>query len=97
LPETEEQPDVPETETKTHEKLLKLIQDEAFFNELVTRVNALQTASIKEKNIVKKNIEHVKRIKIGNKSYSPTDHFDRKNMVEGNIKDADEFTLGDGH
>ena len=97
LPEIEQQPDAPNTETKTQEKLLELIQDEAFFKELVTRVNALQTAGIKEKNIVRKNIERVKHIKIGDKVYSPTDHFDRKNIVEGNVKDADEFTLGDGH
>ena len=97
LPETEENPEAPETESKAHEKLLELIQDENFFNELVNRVNQLQKAGIKEKNIVKKDIKRVKIIKIGDKEFSPTDTFDRKNIVEGNVEDADEFILGDGH
>jgi len=97
IPEAEENPEAPETETKAQEKLLKLIQDEKFFNELVKRVNELQKAGIKEKNIIKKDIKRVKKIKIGDKEYSPTDNFDRKNIVEGNIEDADEFVLGDGH
>jgi hypothetical protein len=97
LPETEEKPEAPETEIKAHEKLLELIQDEGFFNELVKRVNELQKAGIKEKNIIEKDIKRVKKIKIGDKEYSPTDNFDRKNIVEGNIEDADEFILGDGH
>ena len=79
------------------EKLLELIQNEDFFNELVKRVNELQKAGIKEKNIVRQDIKRVKKIKIGDKEYSPTDNFDRKNIVEGNIEDADEFILGDGH
>lgn len=97
LPETEEKPEATETETKAHEKLLELIQDEDIFNELVKRVNELQKAGIKEKNIVKKDIKRVKKIKIGDKEFLPTDTFDRKNIVEGNIEDADEFILGDGH
>jgi len=97
LPETEEKPEAPETETKAHEKLLELIQDEAFFKELLKRVKDLQKAGIKEKNIVKKDIKRVKRIKIGDKVYLPTDCYDRKNIVEGNVEDADELILGDGH
>ena len=97
LPETEEKPDASETETKAYEKLLELIQDEDFFNELVKRINQLQKSGIKEKNIVKKDIKQVKKIKIGDKEYSPTDNFERKNIIEGNIEDADEFILGDGH
>ncbi len=97
LPETEENYEAPETETKANDRLLELIQDENFFNELVKRVNELQKTGIKEKNIVKKDIKRAKRIKIGDKVYLPTDTFDRKNIVEGNIEDADEFILGDGH
>ncbi len=97
LPETEENPDAPETETKANGRLLELIQDESFFNELVKRVNELQKTGIKEKNIVKKDILRVKKIKIGDKEFLPTDTFDRKNIVEGNIVDADEFILCDGH
>src|SRR5207249_2505833 len=67
LPETEEKPDDPETESKVHDKLLELIHNEDFFNELVKRVHELQKAGIKEKNIVKKDIKRVKKIKIGDK------------------------------
>jgi hypothetical protein len=57
----------------------------------------LQQAGIKEKNIIKKDIERVKKIRIGNKEFSPDEPYDRKNIVEGNVRDADEFILGDGH
>ena len=97
IPEIEEKPEEPETETKTHEKLLELIEDEDFFNDLVKKVNELQKAGIKEKNIVRKDILRVKKIKIGDKEFLPTETFDRKNIVEGNIEDVDEFILGDGH
>jgi hypothetical protein len=39
----------------------------------------------------------VKKIKIGDKEFNANDTFDRKNIVEGDIADADEFILGDGH
>ncbi len=97
VPEVAEDPAAPETEARAYEKLLELIQDEAFFNELVKRVNELQQAGLKEKNIVKKDIKRVKKIKIGDKEYSPEDKFERKNIVEGAVEDADEFTLGDGY
>jgi hypothetical protein len=96
IPEAEAKAGAPETETRVQAKLLELIQDEGFFKELVTRVNELQKAGIKEKNIVKGDIARVKKIKIGDKEYAPTDHFDRKNIVEGSVEDADEFSLGDG-
>ena len=66
-------------------------------NELAKKVAELKEAGIKEKNIVRKNILRVKKIKIGDKEYNPAEQYDRKNIVEGNIEDADEFTLGDGH
>ncbi|MDY6966542.1 MAG: hypothetical protein SVM80_11360 [Halobacteriota archaeon] len=97
IPEIEEKPEEAETETKTHEKLLELIEDEDFFNDLVKRVNELQKAGIKEKNIVRGDILRVKIIKIGDKEFSPNDTFERKNIVEGNVEDAGEFILGDGH
>ncbi len=96
VPEAEDQPDAPETEEKTAEKLLALIQDQAFFDELARRVQELQQAGIKEKNIVRKDIKRVKRIKIGDRMYTPDEPFDRKNIVEGSVEDADEFILGDG-
>ena len=54
--------DLPETlatETKAHERLLELIQDEGFFNELVKRVAKLQEAGIKEKNTAKSNRKNI--------------------------------------
>ena len=97
IPETKEKLEEPETETKALEKLLELIEDEDFFNDLVKRVNELQKAEIKEKNIVMGDIFRVKKIKIGDKEFLPNDTFNRKNIVEGNIEDSDEFILGDGH
>ncbi len=97
LPEMEEAPETPEIETKAHAKLLELIQDEAFFNDLVKRIETLQKAGIKEKNLVKGDIKRVKKIKIGDKEYSPDEIFHRKNILEGNIEDVEEFTVGDRH
>ncbi len=97
IPEVEEMGNAAETEAKVHQRLVELIKDEEFFNELAKRVTDLQNASIKEKNIVGKDIKRVRRIKIGDAEYSPTDDFDRKNIIEGGIEDAEEFTLGDGH
>jgi hypothetical protein len=97
VPEIEEKADHPETEAKTQEQLLTLIKDEAFFKELAKQVAALQQAGIKEKNIVRKDIENVKEIRIGDKGFSPNDHYDRKNIVEGNIKGADSLTIGDDY
>jgi hypothetical protein len=97
VPDIEINPENDTTEHKTQEKLLELVQDEAFFNELVQQVDALRSAGITEKNIVKKDILRVKKIRIGDKEYSPDDRYSRKNIVEGNVQDADEFVLGDGH
>ena len=97
LPQVEESPDAPKTETKAESVLLELIKDETFFTELVKRVAELQKAGIKAKNIVHGDIRRVKKIKIGDQTYSPNDSVDLKNIVDGNVEDADEFVLGDGH
>jgi hypothetical protein len=97
LPEIEKKPETSETETKVYTKLLELVQDEAFFQELVKRVDTLQKAGIKEKNIVRGDIKRVRKIRIGDKTYSPDEMFDRKNIVDGSVEDADEFIMGDGH
>lgn len=97
LPEIEDKPDAPETEAKIQERLLELVKDKDFFEELARQVTALQKAGIKEKNIVKKNIEQVKKVRIGDKEYAFNETYDRKNVVEGEVKNVDEFTLGDGH
>ena len=51
--------------------------------------------AIKEKNIVRKDIERVKDIHIGDKGKIKNENYGRKNIVEGNIRDADSFRLGD--
>jgi len=97
IPEIETAPEAATTEVKVQQTLLALIEDEAFFNELVRRVTALQQAGIKEKNIVRQDIRRVKKIKIGDKTYAPHESFDKKNIVSGSVEDAEEFILGDGH
>ncbi|PKK35335.1 hypothetical protein BWI96_17555 [Siphonobacter sp. SORGH_AS_0500] len=97
VPELEKQPEEAETEVKTEEKLLKLIQDESFFEVLAEKVNAMKNSGIREKNIAKGNISRVKKIRIGDKVYNPDEFYNRKNIVEGDVSDADEFILGDGH
>jgi nitrogenase subunit NifH len=97
IPEIEKTPESPEIETKAYKKLLELVKDEEFFNELVKRVEELQKAGIKEKNVVMGDIKRVKIIRIGDREYSPDEVYDRKNIVDGNVEDADQFILGDGH
>ncbi len=97
IPKIEEKSDDPATQTKTQERLLALVEDEAFFQKLAQEVARLQQAGITEKNIVRKDIERVKKIRIGDKEYTPTETYTHKNIVEGNVRDADEFTLGDGY
>ncbi|MEI6139219.1 MAG: hypothetical protein WCP85_08140 [Mariniphaga sp.] len=95
--EVEEKPDTAETETKTGKKLLELIKDEKFFDELARRVTELQKAGIKEKNIVRGSIEDMEEITIGDKVYLPNETYQRKNIVEGSVKGGKIFVLGDGH
>ncbi|MFN7116872.1 MAG: hypothetical protein ACK4TA_08750 [Saprospiraceae bacterium] len=97
VPEVETHPDAPATEEKVTAKLVDLVKDEGFFQELAKQVSALQQAGVKEKNIVRKDILRVKKIKIGDKEYDPNESYTRKNIVEGSVQDADEFILGDGH
>lgn len=96
VPELEEKPEAPEAEAKTQERLLELVHDESFFQELEQKVSELKQAGITEKNIVRKDIERVKKVRIGDKEFSPGETYTRKNIVEGNISDVDEFILGDG-
>lgn len=56
-----------------------------------------QNQEAREKNIAEKDIERVKKISIGDKEITSNETFDKKNIVKGNVKDANEFTLGDGH
>ena len=97
LPEVEDAPDAPETEEKGGAALLEMVRDKDFFDELVKQVTDLENAGVKAKNIVHGDIRRVRIIRIGDKEYSPDESFDRKNIVEGNVEDADSFVLGDGH
>jgi len=95
--------DIPDSDsleqaTKIEEKLVELSEkDPTFFEELAKRVAELKAAGIQEKNIVRQDIKNVKKIKIGDKEYNLHESYNRKNIVEGSIEGADEFTLGDGH
>lgn len=98
IPDIENNAGEPETEKKVSDKLVQLIEeDDQFFKVLSEKVESLKKAGIREKNIVSQDIKRVKKIRIGDKVYSTDDRYDRKNIVEGNVEDADEFTLGDGH
>jgi len=52
---------------------------------------------VREKNIVKGNVEDVEEATIGDKVPNPNETFDKKNIVEGDVKKVKKFTLGDGH
>lgn len=98
VPALETAPPSEETTPQLEARLKQLVEeDPAFLAELLARLEQVEQADIIEKNIVRKSIEGVKRIKIGDKEYNPEEKYTRKNIVEGDVKDADEFTLGDGH
>ena len=92
-----EKPDAPETASMARARLLELIKDESFFQGLAKQVAIVQKAGVKEKNVVKGNIQWANKVLIGDKKYSPNESFVRKNIVEGDVKNVGEFILGDGH
>jgi hypothetical protein len=96
IPEIENKTDDEETIKKAEDKLLELIKDERFIAELLTKVEELQKAGIKEKNIFTGNIKRMKKIRIGDNEYNPNDTFVHKNIFEGDVEDGEEFILGDG-
>ena len=98
VPTIENPQNISQTEQEVLNRLVELIQDdEKFLAHLQEQIEALQKAGIKEKGIVNGDIKRVKRIRIGDKEYSTNEVYHRKNIVNGNIEDADEFILGDGH
>lgn len=97
VPQIETAPDSPATAAQTEERLLELIKNELFRNELELRLEILKQSGITMKNVVEKDIENVKRITIGDKIYNAGEQYDQKNIVKGNVRNANEFTLGDGH
>lgn len=81
---------IEELQLKFTQQLEKLVANGFIaFNEPVQETS--------EKNIVEKDIERVKKINIGDKESTNNQGFDKINIVKGNVRDADEFTLGDGH
>ena len=89
--------DSKEAEEKIMARLSELIKDESFLQELATEVEKLQNAGIKVKNIVRGSIQDVVGdVHIGDKTYNPNENYDRKNILEGDVKNVDSFRLGDG-
>jgi len=97
VPEIEERPDETVVETKSSDRLRELMRDEGFTIELVDWVDRLKKSGIKEKNIIDGNLIDIDEIIIGDKTYTPQDEFNRKNVVKGDVKNVKRFTLGDGH
>jgi hypothetical protein len=52
-------------------------------------------SELEKKNIVRGYIKRVKNIRIGDEGNSSGQMYRRKNIVEGDVSDADSFTLGD--
>ena len=97
VPEIEKTPESPETVSKTRLHLIELLKDASFLQELQQQIDLVQQAHITEKNIVKKDIIAVGKVHIGDKIGEPGETWNHKNIVEGNVINAAEFTLGDGH
>ncbi len=75
-------------------KLLDLVKDEAFFQELGKWVTNLQNAGIKEKNIAWGDLKGVRKIRIGDKEYSPDETFEcKKNPCPASYPFAGSLTL----
>ena len=96
MPEIETKHDKPETQAKVQKQLVELAKNEDFFKELSAHINELKQAGVKEKNIVKADLKNIKTIHIGDKTYSPNESYDRKNVFEGKVDRSDTFRVGDG-
>ena len=97
VPKIETKYDKPKTQAKTQKRLVELVKNEGFFEELSGHVEELKKAGIKEKNIVEADFKNVKTIVIGDKTYSPDEVYDRKNVFKGKVEGSDSFIIGDGH
>ncbi|NTU41556.1 MAG: hypothetical protein HGA78_00580 [Nitrospirales bacterium] len=99
VPHIESEANTPETEQKTLQRLLELVKDEDFYQELAKKIAELKKAGIKEKNIVHGSISDVTgSVRIGDREYSPDETYHRKNIVEGDVRSiGGDFILGDDH
>lgn len=50
----------------------------------------------RHKNVVGGSLEGIQRVHIGDREYRLDEVYDRKNIVEGDVRDVGEFRLGDG-
>lgn len=96
VPDIETNGDDPTTKQKTEDRLKILLQNEDFKKEFLERITELESKVMTEKNIVKKELDGVKKIKIGDTVVNPNEQYVRKNIVEGPVRNANEFRLGDG-
>lgn len=96
VPELESSPGKAKTKVKAEKRLAELAKNGDFLNELTKQIAALKKAGVKEKNIVEADLKNVKNIRIGDKTYTPDEAYDRKNVFKGKVEGSDSFIVGDG-
>lgn len=98
VPEIETNGEDPATKQKAEDRLKALLQNEEFKSEFLQRISELEQKVVTEKNIAEKGFDGVKKIRIGDTFVNPSERqYDRKNIVKGDVKNAEEFRLGDGN
>lgn len=80
-------------------ELKNALVDQQFARELQEKVEQLQSAGIKEKNIVRGALKGIEgNVHIGDKNPPAGEDYDRKNIVEGQVKKLKgDFRLGDDY
>jgi hypothetical protein len=96
VPDIETNGEDPTTKQKTEDRLKVLLQNQEFKKEFLQKITDLESKVVTEKNIVRSEIDGVKKIRVGDTDVNPNEQYDRKNIVEGPVRNADEFRLGDG-
>lgn len=96
VPDIETNGEDPATKQKAEDRLKALFQNEEFKSEFLQRISELEQKVVTEKNIAEKGFDGVKKIRIGDTVINPNEQYDRKNIVKGDVKNAEEFRLGDG-
>lgn len=96
VPDIETNGEDPDTKQKIEDRLKILFQNEDFKNEFLQRINELEIKVATEKNIAERGFDGVKKIRIGDTIVNTNEQYNRKNIVKGDVKNVDEFRLGDG-
>lgn len=96
VPDIETNGDDPKTKQKAEDRLKTLLQNEDFKKEFIKKISELESKVVTEKNIAEKGFDGVKKIRIGDTVVNPNEQYNRKNIVKGDVKNVDEFRLGDG-